>query len=108
MPLVTVVIGHRLLPSGCSAGTKLGQSDGVCSIGARGSMLRHVQHPSQRRERHQSGTVRRNPFCKTAGRLHELLGELATDLATEHGGTDANERDAVRQLGRLNNAELQL
>ncbi len=31
-----------------------------------------------------------------AGRLHLPLGGLATDLATEHGGIDANKRDAVR------------
>jgi hypothetical protein len=32
----------------------------------------------------------------------------ATDLATEHGATDANKRDGARQLGRLNVADLQL
>jgi len=36
------------------------------------------------------------------------LNWLATDLATEHGGTDANELDAVRQGGRLNLADVQL
>jgi hypothetical protein len=34
--------------------------------------------------------------------------ELATDLDTQHGGTDANKRDAARQLGRLNVAHVQL
>jgi hypothetical protein len=29
-------------------------------------------------------------------------------LATEHGGTGANKRDAARQLGRLSIADLQL
>lgn len=33
---------------------------------------------------------------------------LATDLATEHGGTDANKGDAAGQLGRLNVADLEL
>ena len=35
-----------------------------------------------------------------------LAGVVATDLDTEHGGTDANERDGARQLGRLNVADL--
>jgi len=26
---------------------------------------------------------------------------VATDLDTEHGGTDANKRDGARQVGRL-------
>jgi hypothetical protein len=33
---------------------------------------------------------------------------LATDLDTEHGGTDANKRDGARQVGRLNPADLHL
>lgn len=33
---------------------------------------------------------------------------VATDLDTEHGGTDANKRDGARQLGRLNVDDLQL
>jgi hypothetical protein len=33
---------------------------------------------------------------------------VATDLATEHGGTDANKRDGARQVGRLNVDDLQL
>jgi len=37
-----------------------------------------------------------------------LSGGVVTDLDTEHGGTDANKRDAARQLGRLNVADLQL
>ena len=36
------------------------------------------------------------------------LGGLATDLDTEHGGTDANKRDGARQLGRRNVADVQL
>jgi hypothetical protein len=36
------------------------------------------------------------------------LGGLATDLDTEHGGTDANKRDGPRQVGRVNVAGLQL
>jgi hypothetical protein len=36
---------------------------------------------------------------ETARWLHLPLGGLATDLATEHGGTDANERDEARQVG---------
>jgi len=36
------------------------------------------------------------------------LNGLATDLDTEHGGTDANECDGARQLGRLNVDDLQL
>jgi hypothetical protein len=35
-------------------------------------------------------------------------GVVATDLATERGGTDANTRDGARQLGRLNVADVQL
>jgi hypothetical protein len=31
---------------------------------------------------------------------------MATDLATKQGGTDANERDAARQVRRLNVADL--
>ena len=45
---------------------------------------------------------------ETARRLHLRLGGLATDLDTEHGGTDADKRDAARQPGRLNVADLQL
>jgi len=45
---------------------------------------------------------------ETARRLHLPLGGLATDLDTEHGGTDANKRDAARQFGRLNVADLDL
>ena len=33
---------------------------------------------------------------------------VVTDLDTEHGGTDANTRDAARQGGRLNVADLEL
>jgi len=33
---------------------------------------------------------------------------VATDLRTEHGGTDANKRDGARRLGRLNVDDLQL
>jgi hypothetical protein len=43
---------------------------------------------------------------ETARRLHLPLGGL--ELATEHGGTDANKRDEARQLGRLNVDDLQL
>jgi hypothetical protein len=43
-----------------------------------------------------------------ARRLHLPLGGLATDLATEHGGTDANKRDGTKQVGRLNVDDLQL
>jgi len=45
---------------------------------------------------------------ETARRLHLPLGVVATDLDTEHGGTDANKPDAARQLGRLNVADVQL
>jgi len=37
-----------------------------------------------------------------------LPGVVATDLDTEHGGTEANWRDGARQLGRLNVDDLQL
>ena len=37
-----------------------------------------------------------------------LPGVVVTDLDTEHGGTDANERDGARQLGRLNVDDLDL
>ena len=40
--------------------------------------------------------------------LHSPLRGLATDLDTEHGATDANKRDAARQVGRLSVADLQL
>jgi hypothetical protein len=36
------------------------------------------------------------------------LNGLATDLNTEHGGTDANKRDGAREVGWLNVAGLQL
>ena len=45
---------------------------------------------------------------RQARRLRLSLSVVATDLATEHGGTDANKRDAVRQGGRLNLADVQL
>jgi hypothetical protein len=45
---------------------------------------------------------------ETPRRLHLPLGVVATDLGTEHGGTDANKRDVGRQVGRLNVADLQL
>jgi hypothetical protein len=45
---------------------------------------------------------------ETPRRLHLPLGVVATDLATEHGGTDVNKRDVARQVGRLNVAHLQL
>jgi hypothetical protein len=45
---------------------------------------------------------------EAAGRLSHTLNGLATDLDTEHGGTDANKRDGARQVGRLNAAGLQL
>ena len=40
--------------------------------------------------------------------LHLPLRGLVTDLDTEHGGTDANKRDAARQVGRLNVDDLDL
>jgi hypothetical protein len=45
---------------------------------------------------------------EAAGRLSLSLNGLATDLDTEHGGTDANKRDGARQVGRLNVAGLKL
>jgi len=45
---------------------------------------------------------------ETPRRLHLPLSVVATDLDTEHGGNDANKRDVVRQVGRLNVADLQL
>jgi hypothetical protein len=45
---------------------------------------------------------------EAAGQLSLSLNGLATDLDTEHGGTDANKRDGARQVGRLNVAGLQL
>ena len=45
---------------------------------------------------------------EAAGRLYLSLNGLATDLDTEHGGTDANKRDGTTQVGRLNVADLQL
>jgi hypothetical protein len=45
---------------------------------------------------------------ETPRRLHLSLSVVATDLDAEHGGTDANKRDAARQVGRLNVADLQL
>ncbi len=49
-----------------------------------------------------------NKAPETASMLHLPLRGLATDLDTEHGGTDANKRDAARQVGRLNVADQQL
>jgi hypothetical protein len=46
--------------------------------------------------------------AQAAGRLSLSLNGLATDLDTEHAGTDANRRDGARQVGRLNVAGLQL
>ena len=45
---------------------------------------------------------------ETARLLYLPLCGLATDLDTEHGGTDANKRDAVTQLGQLNIAGLRI
>jgi hypothetical protein len=45
---------------------------------------------------------------KAARRPSLSLNGLATDLDTEHGGTDANKRDGATQVGRLNPAGLQL
>jgi hypothetical protein len=45
---------------------------------------------------------------EAAGRLYLSLNGLATDLDTEHAGTDANRRDEARQVGRLNVADVQL
>jgi hypothetical protein len=45
---------------------------------------------------------------EAAGRLSLSLNGLATDLDTEHGGTDANKRDGAGQVGPLNVAGLQL
>jgi hypothetical protein len=45
---------------------------------------------------------------ETRRRLHLSLSVVATDLDTQHGGTDADKRNAERQLGRLNVADLQL
>ena len=45
---------------------------------------------------------------ETARLLYLPLCGLATDLDTEHGGTDANKRDGASQLGRLNVADVQL
>jgi len=44
---------------------------------------------------------------ETPRRLHAPPG-VATDLATEHSGTNANTRDGVRQVERLNAADLDL
>jgi hypothetical protein len=45
---------------------------------------------------------------KAVGRLSLSLNGLATDLDTEHGGTDAKKRDGARHVGWLNVAGLQL
>jgi hypothetical protein len=45
---------------------------------------------------------------EAAGRLSLSLNGLATDLDTEHGGTNATKRDGARQVGRLNVAGLKL
>ena len=61
--------------------------------------------------RHRSwlGGVGRGAFCGyMPGQLHLPVNGLATDLDTEHGAIDANKRDAARQLGRLNVADLDL
>jgi hypothetical protein len=56
-----------------------------------------------------SGTHLARPW-----RAYRAMGEtfrpgvVATDLGTEHGGTDANRRDGARRLGRLNVDDLQL
>ena len=47
-------------------------------------------------------------FTRVDPELHLPLGGLATDLDTEHGGTDANKRDVARHVGRLNAADLEL
>ena len=56
-------------------------------------------HPATRRPAHL-----RHAHAPGAQRA----GGVATDLDTEHGGTDANKRDEARQLGRLNVVDLQL
>ena len=46
-------------------------------------------------------TITHENATEAAGRLSLSLNGLATDLDTEHGGTDANKRDGARQVGRL-------
>jgi hypothetical protein len=41
-------------------------------------------------------------------RLHLLLAVLGTDLGTEHGETDANKRDGVKQPGWPKAADMEL
>ena len=49
--------------------------------------------------------VMREPPCADATFLS--LNRLATDLDTKRGGTDAYKRDGARQVGRLNDPDLQ-
>ena len=49
-----------------------------------------------------------NNAPEMASMLHLPLRGLVTDLATEHGGTGVNKRDAAKQFGRLNVADLDL
>jgi hypothetical protein len=45
--------------------------------------------------------------AKRVGQPGSSVG-VATDLDTEHGGTDANDRDVAGQVRRLNVADVQL
>jgi hypothetical protein len=77
------VVGCAATPGGCPAGERAARTAGGT-----------VEHASETR-------LRRRGDCTS-------LNGLATDLDTEHGGTDANKRDGARQLGRLNVEDLQL
>jgi hypothetical protein len=55
-----------------------------------------------------SGTHLGPVACVSCNGETFLPGVAATDLDTEHGGTDASKRDRARQLGRLNVDDLQL
>ena len=85
--------GHR--PSGAA----LPPRHGVGLLGGRVCEGGRQAHPATRRP-----ADLRHAHAPGAQRA----GGVATDLDTEHGGTDANKRDEARQLGRLNVVDLQL
>jgi hypothetical protein len=72
--------------------------------------------PLRRRAQHQSATAAipmgaTHAFGDAGVRIvqwRKNLRGLVTDLDTEHGATDANMRDAARQVGQPNVAGLQL
>src|SRR6185312_10077800 len=90
----------------CASGCPRSVGRKRATRGAMPATVSLITHPPKRHThpaaQHRS-TRDREHYGETS-----LPGVVATDLDTEHGGTDANQRDGARQLGRLNVDDLQL